>query len=82
MKEESCQRWLMFSKFWSCYNTTQDPIETNTMKMNHVFTNRSEEDEIYSLTVKEIVEAQQTDTTLKHFFNSLIPMGAYMRPTF
>ena len=36
--------------------------------MNQVFTNRSEEDEIYSLTVKEIVEAQLVDITLKHFF--------------
>jgi hypothetical protein len=36
--------------------------------MNHVFTNHSEEDEIYPLTVKEIVEAQKADITLKHFF--------------
>ena len=43
----------------------------NTTQMNHVFANCSEEDEIYSLTVKEIVEAQKTDITLKHFSNSL-----------
>ena len=66
-KEESCQKWLMFSKLWTCYNETQDPVETNMTQMNHVITNRSEEDEIYPLTVKEIVEAQQADTTLKHF---------------
>jgi len=30
--------------------------------------NRSEEDEIYPLTVKEIVEAQLADIILKHFF--------------
>ncbi len=54
-KEEGCQKWLMFSKFWTCYNKTQDPVETNTTQMNYVFANRSEEDEIYSLTVKEIV---------------------------
>ncbi len=36
--------------------------------MNHVFANCSEEDEIYPLTVKEIVEAQKTDAKLKHFF--------------
>jgi hypothetical protein len=30
--------------------------------MNHVFVNCSEEDEIYPLTVKEIVEAQKAQT--------------------
>jgi hypothetical protein len=45
--------------------------------MNHVFANRSEEDEIYPLTVKEIVEAQKADTTLKHFFkyNAVLDKG-------
>jgi hypothetical protein len=46
-KEEGCQKWLMFSKLWSCYNKTQDPVETNTIQMNHVFANCSDEDEIY-----------------------------------
>jgi hypothetical protein len=80
-KEEGCQNWLMFSKFWTCYNKTQDPIEANTTQMNHVFANRSEEDEIYPLTVKEIVEAQQADTTLKHFFkcNSVCRQGERKR---
>ncbi len=67
-KEEGCQNWLMFSKFSTCYNKTQDPVETNTTQMNYVFANRNEEEEIYPLTVKEIVEAQQADTALKHFF--------------
>jgi hypothetical protein len=76
-KEEGCQKWLMFSQFWTCYNKTQDPVETNTTQMNHVFANRSEEDEIYPLTVKEIVEAQQANTTLKHFFkcNAVLDKG-------
>jgi hypothetical protein len=47
-----------------------DPVKTNTIQMNQVFANRSEEDEIYPLTVKEIVEAQKADTKLKHFFKS------------
>ncbi len=47
-----------------------DPDETNTVQMNQVFANRSEEDEIYPLPVKEIVEAQKADTKLKHFFKS------------
>ncbi len=38
--------------------------------MNQDCANRSEEDEIYPLTVKEIVEAQKTDTKLKHLFKS------------
>ena len=38
--------------------------------MNQVFANRSEEDEIYPLTVKEIVEAQKADPILTHFFKS------------
>jgi len=37
----------MFSKFWSCFNETQDPDESNTIEMNHVFANRSKEDEIF-----------------------------------
>ena len=59
MKEMTSQRWLMFSKLWSCYNEAQeDPDETNMIQMNEVFANRSEEDEIYPLTVKEIIVAQ------------------------
>jgi len=50
---------MRFSKFWSCFNETQDPDELKTIKMNHVFANRSEEDEIFPLTVKEIVEAKK-----------------------
>jgi hypothetical protein len=69
-KVESNQRWMMFSKFWSCYNETQDQDEINPIKMNEVFTNCSEEEEIYPLTVKEIVEAQKADPILTHFFKS------------
>jgi hypothetical protein len=61
---------MMFSKFWSCFKETQDPDELNTIEMNHVFANRSEEDENFPLTVKEIVEAQKADPILKHLFNS------------
>jgi hypothetical protein len=52
---------MMFSKFWSCYNETQDQDKINPIEMNQVFANRSEEEEIYPLTVKEIVEAQKAD---------------------
>ena len=64
-KVVSSQKWMMFSKFWSCFIETQDPDEVNTIKINHVFANRSEEDEIFPLTVKEIVEAKKTDLILK-----------------
>jgi hypothetical protein len=36
--------------------------------MNHVFANHSEEDEIYPLTVKEIVEAQSTSLNAMLFW--------------
>jgi hypothetical protein len=62
----SNQKGMMFSKFWSCFKETQDPDELNTIKMNHVFANRREEDENFPLTMKEIVEAQKADPILKH----------------
>ncbi len=46
------------------------PRQNKYIQMNQVFTNRSEEDEIYPLTVKEIVEAQKAYSKLKHFFKS------------
>jgi hypothetical protein len=71
MNKEACQRWLMCSKFWSCYNEMQeDPDKINMIQINQVFANCSEEDEIYPLTLKEIAEAQKTDTKLKHLFKS------------
>jgi hypothetical protein len=67
-KVESNQKWMMFSKFWSYYNETQDRDKINPIEMNQVFANRSEEEEIYPLTVKEIVAAQKADPVLKHYF--------------
>ncbi len=58
--KEACQKWLISSKIMSCYNKMQgDPDKTNTIQMNQVFANCSEEDEICPLTLKEIVEAQK-----------------------
>ncbi len=63
------QKWLMFSKLWSSYNKAQEhPDETNIIQMNEVFPNHSEEDNIYPLTVKEMIEAQKAYNKLKHFF--------------
>jgi hypothetical protein len=67
-KVESKQKWMIFTKFWSCFSETQDPDKTNTIEINHVFPNRNEEEEIFPLTVKEIVAAQKADPILKHFF--------------
>jgi len=72
---------MMFSKFWSCFSETQDPDETNTIKINHVFANCSKEEEIFSLTVKEIVAAQKADPILKHFFkrNAVLDKGVELQ---
>jgi len=64
-KVVSNHKWMMFSKFWSCFIETQDPDELNTIKINHVFANCSKEDENFPLTMKEIVEAQKADPILK-----------------
>jgi hypothetical protein len=80
-KVESNQKWMMFSKFWSCYNETQDQDEINPIEMNQVFANCSEEEEIYPLTVKEIVEAQKAHPILTHFFksNAVLSKGLELR---
>jgi hypothetical protein len=46
------------------------PRQINTIEMNQVLANRIEEDEIYPLKVKEIVEAQKANIKLKQFFKS------------
>ena len=58
----------MVTKYWSCFSETQGPDETNMIKMNHVFANCNDKDEIFPLTVNEIVAAQKADPILKHFF--------------
>jgi hypothetical protein len=81
-KETASQRWLMFSKLWSCYNKAQgDPDETNIIQMNEVIANHSKEDKIYPLTVKEMIEAQNADNKLKHFFkhNATLDRGLELR---
>jgi hypothetical protein len=72
---------MMFSKFWSCYNETQDQDEINPIEMNQVFANRSEEEEICPLTVKEIVVAQKADPVLKHNFkrNAVLVKGVELQ---
>jgi hypothetical protein len=50
----------------------EDPDKTNMIQMNQVFAYCSEEDEIYPLTVKEIVEAQKANTKLKHLLKAML----------
>ena len=47
-----------------------DTDEGKTILLNQCFANRNEEDEIYPLTVKQIVEAQKANSTLKQYFKS------------
>ena len=59
----------MFSKLWLCYNEAQhDSDKTNIIQMNEVFANHREDNEIYPLTVTEIVDAPKADTKLKELF--------------
>jgi len=59
------QNWMTFSKRWCEYNHSHNnSTNKHSYSMNHVFANRSDEEEIYPLTVKEIVEAQKSD---RHF---------------
>ncbi len=56
-------------KTWSCYNEAQeDSDETNIIQLNEVFANHSKDDEIYPLTITEIVDAQKADNKLKELF--------------
>ncbi len=41
---------------------------TETADLSAVFANRSEEDDIYPLTMVEIAEAQWADASIKHLF--------------
>ena len=60
--------WMMFMKCW-CHYTMHAPTEEIAIhhqhQMNMVFANRSKEDAIYPLTVKEIAQAQEDNLVLK-----------------
>eukprot|EP00804_Cyclotella_cryptica_P010928 CCRYP_018973-RA/>CCRYP_018973-RA protein AED:0.37 eAED:0.37 QI:0/0/0/1/1/1/2/0/332 len=62
------ENWMTFTKYW-CYFTMQEENSIDTSayqeEMNLVFANRSEEDVIYPLIVREIAEAQKLDASLK-----------------
>ncbi len=61
----------MYSKYWTRYHETWGDSEYGkTIQLNQCFANHNEEDEIYPLTVKEIVEAQKANSTIKQYFKS------------
>ena len=66
--QEEKTNWMMFTKCW-CHSTKQaSPEESKTTQqhqLNMVFANRSKDDVIYPLTVKEIALAQERDLVLK-----------------
>ena len=59
---------MTFMYFW-CHYTMHAPTDksviTHQHQMNMVFTNHSEEDVIYPLTVKEIAQTQEDNLVLK-----------------
>jgi len=67
VQDERANR-MMFMKCW-CHYTMHAPTEESTHthqhQINMVFANRSKEDVIYPLTVKEIAQAQEDHAVLK-----------------
>ncbi|KAL3759593.1 hypothetical protein ACHAWU_009740 [Discostella pseudostelligera] len=67
--------WNTFTKQWVNYMSISQTNHLvmsnyNTLTMNSVFANRSEEEEIYPLTVIDIVKAQHEDKTLAVYFKN------------
>eukprot|EP00804_Cyclotella_cryptica_P008472 CCRYP_003976-RA/>CCRYP_003976-RA protein AED:0.34 eAED:0.34 QI:30/-1/0/1/-1/0/1/0/89 len=59
---------MAFTKCWCHYTehaSSANSTSTHQDSINLVFANRSNEDAIYPLTVKEIAQAQATDATLE-----------------
>ncbi len=71
------KRWKAFSKHWRSYNQCHAITDIKLFRLDQVFANRSEEDEIYLLTTKEIAKAQKADATHKHLFkcNAVVDQG-------
>ncbi|MFM8588489.1 MAG: RNase H-like domain-containing protein [Bacteroidota bacterium] len=65
-KKKECKNWMTFTKRW-CYlnhGTQNNSTEQHLESMSHVFANRSEDEEIFPLTVKEIAEQQHKDKNI------------------
>ncbi len=60
------QNWMTFSKCWCKYKLKHNnSTNKHNYSMNNVFANCSNEEEIYPLTVKEIVKGQRLDKLFK-----------------
>ena len=61
------QSWMTFTKRWCKvdHNAHNYSTKQHLESMNYVFANRSNEDEIYPLTVKEIAIEQQKDKSIR-----------------
>ena len=68
---DECQNWMTFTKRWCRLDTgAHNYSATQHMEsMNHVFANRSDDEEIFPITVKEIAEAQKKDKTILNLCN-------------
>jgi hypothetical protein len=71
MADAISQNWMMFTKCWCDFSecTQHYSVKQHLESMNHVFANRSKDDEIYPLTVKEIAEEQRKDKSLRALYN-------------
>jgi hypothetical protein len=63
-------RWKGFAALWHSYNEKNPHMHGQNCNLNHVFANRSKEEEIYPLTAQEVADAQRIDATIKHCFKS------------
>ena len=65
------QNWMTFTKYWCAMDHSHNNSTSNhEASMTHVFANRSDEEEIYPLTVKEIAAEQQHDKAIKQLKTS------------
>ena len=66
-KKSDQNNWMILTKRWCAFSThtIKGTSINSTMNLNHVFSNRSNEEEIYPLTVSEIAEEQTKDKSLQ-----------------
>jgi hypothetical protein len=72
------QYWMTVSKKWYKLDIDSDNLDSYTNKhddWNLVFAHHEEEEEVYSLTLTEITDAQRKDQELKAYFkkNAIMP---------
>ena len=64
---EECQNWMTFTKRWCRLKSTAHSYSTmqHMDSMNHVFANRSDDEEIFPITVKQIADEQHKDKSIR-----------------